>query len=851
MSSGSSVPTTLQISPATGFAAYATSINVHLSDNDLNALKLIPALMSAVYLAIDAASVYDMNGNALVAVPLTAARAGINFVRDTTSPNPVSWDFNLNAQTITLRFDEVVNVTSVNIARLTVFDLSNTVRLNLAAPGTLVAPVVNGLSLSFQLDVNDINQLKLQGVSDYQTSLALQLNSAALTDMSGNPSNAAILNCSLFSPDITSPVLLRSEVNLNLSMLTMVFNEPINVTSFQPSSLILKSSSSGGGVTLRMTNSTTAANSQNGLQIIIVFSEGELNEIKLRPPLFSSNTTAYVGLDAQFAKDLAGNSVQVVTAGFVNFIAADSARPTLLYFDLNMNSGQVNLGFSEVVNVTSLVTTAVTLQRAVDVSLLPNSYSLTLTSGVLASSVNGYEALFNISQQDLNQLKTNRIGLSSSSSWLVATSLLIRDMTGNSVNARTTALQARQFTGDSIAPQLLRFNLSMDSGLLTLSFSETVDRNSIDVTQITLQSNYSLQSATNSNDQSFTLRSLSSSVTTFDSPIMLVQISTDDLNEIKKRTNLATNTSNTFLSITNATIRDVFQIPVVPVSSPALRAATFTPDRTQPQLVSFQFDMNAETSENQVSVGTILLTLVFSETVKLSSFNARAITIQSTSSSGGAGSNYTLQGLGAEMVSTADDTVVIFKLNRSDANGIKLLRNNSAATTQSLATGQNTTYLSHTGALVSDMTGINAVVPTPSSAALRTSLYTADSTPPVLLSFDLDLNSTGTIVFKFDEIVDGSSLEPDQYRLQNTPVVMGPNITFTSGYGTSGGAWVGAVTRNTFVHANSATITMGFIKSDLEELKRIQVCMVSTSCFLAHSEWAVRDVAGNYIRGCV
>ena len=53
------------------------------------------------------------------------------------------------------------------------------------------------------------------------------------------------------------------------------------------------------------------------------------------------------------------------------------------------------------------------------------------------------------------------------------------------------ALQVTLFTPDSISPSLAAFNLDLNADTLTLEFSETVNAASLNVTQITLQSEQS------------------------------------------------------------------------------------------------------------------------------------------------------------------------------------------------------------------------------------------------------------------------------------------------------------------------------------------------------------------------
>ena len=63
-----------------------------------------------------------------------------------------------------------------------------------------------------------------------------------------------------------------------------------------------------------------------------------------------------------------------------------------------------------------------------------------------------------------------------------------KDMNGNPIEplANSHGLQVTDFTADSIAPQLLAYSIDMDKGHLHLTFDETVNATTMDVTQLTL-----------------------------------------------------------------------------------------------------------------------------------------------------------------------------------------------------------------------------------------------------------------------------------------------------------------------------------------------------------------------------
>ena len=184
-------------------------------------------------------------------------------------------------------------------------------------------------------------------------------------------------------------------------------------------------------------------------------------------------------------------------------------------------------------------------------------------------------------------------------------------MNGNAVNEILTndAKQVIDYSGDQIRPNLTHFDLDIDASTLTLYFSETVNISSLNFSQITLQ-----DSSTASTNYTLTNGfSLSEN-----GPIIIVNITKEDLDLIKFDFNLATSPENAFITFPSNLITDVSGNEVIPITDgSAYRVANYTEDTTPPILEYFDLDMNT---------GTI--TFYFSETVNSDSLNVPAITIQ-------------------------------------------------------------------------------------------------------------------------------------------------------------------------------------------------------------------------------
>ena len=104
------------------------------------------------------------------------------------------------------------------------------------------------------------------------------------------------------------------------------------------------------------------------------------------------------------------------------------------------------------------------------------------------SATNSPVVTVTLSTADFNGLKAV-LGLATmqSTTYLVAQTGSAADMNSNPFVTVTTGLQAAGCTGDSLAPSLAGFALNMNTGVLTLTFDETVDPNTLTVSQLTYQ----------------------------------------------------------------------------------------------------------------------------------------------------------------------------------------------------------------------------------------------------------------------------------------------------------------------------------------------------------------------------
>eukprot|EP00117_Sycon_ciliatum_P044889 scpid44284/ scgid32321/ len=186
-------------------------------------------------------------------------------------------------------------------------------------------------------------------------------------------------------------------------------------------------------------------------------------------------------------------------------------------------------------------------------------------------------------------------------------------------------------------------------------------------------------------------------------------------------------------------VRDAHNNPsrAIPATR-ALLVTTYTGDVSTPRLVSFDVNMTAAQ-----------VVFTFSETVKSGDLKATAVTFLDGARTGG-GKTYQLK---AGTPSTVSSTIVTLTLASSDVDALAAIDN--------LVSAANTTYVTLTADLVSDIAGrpLQAV-----TTGVRVRNFTADSVSPKLLTYTFDMNA-GTVMLNFDEVVRVSSLSAAAARV--------------------------------------------------------------------------------------
>ena len=358
---------------------------------------------------------------------------------------------------------------------------------------------------------------------------------------------------------------------------------------------------------------------------------------------------------------------------------------------------------------------------------------------------------------------------------------------------------------------LLAFSIDFTAETLTLSFNETVDYATLNVSHITLSRGVNITAE----NLTYSLATSSTQQTT-KLPELVITLSDSDLNEIKRRDLLATFENDTYIYLTPYALADTFGNMVVEITpSDAVRVSEYQRDLTDPRFVGFDFDVN--TGE---------LTLTFTETVNSTSLNTAEITLTSDLAST---QSYTLSD--DYVMVTSPFNIITVLLTNDDLNEIKIR--------DMLARDNTSLFLSLTTNTIADMDG-NQVR---RAVRIPVSMLTRDTTPPQLVDFTIDMDS-GQLTLTFDETVNSSSLIFDYLALINNETFMPIPVNPDSQHQLNGGD---------VLTDNLPTLTFAFTEEDLNEIKRQDMCTRAQGvldCFLVYRSDAVADMNGNGIDGC-
>ena len=324
---------------------------------------------------------FDMGNNIMMmggmeVDAITTGRSVTNVSNDLTSPELESFvEFDLDQGIITLSFSEAVNVSSLNFTDL-VFQndfspVTSSESYTLSGGECDISiNCTDGDLVSFRILPDDLNAIKLLAdLCTATTDCVPTFSSSFVSDFvsqsviaydPADPNQRDNHQLLTFVDDTTSPELIAFDLNLSTDELTLVFDEPVSVATFNPNQISLQAASSGGDM-VPLSSETAAPTSDNVTLILSL--NGDADNLKLSS-FATSESDTFLFLSSNTIQDLFGSSVAGISssnAQRVRNYTEDTLPPTIASFTLDLDSNQLIVTFSEPVLVSSIISTNFTL----------------------------------------------------------------------------------------------------------------------------------------------------------------------------------------------------------------------------------------------------------------------------------------------------------------------------------------------------------------------------------------------------------------------------------------------------------------------------------------------------------
>jgi hypothetical protein len=350
--------------------------------------------------------------------------------------------------------------------------------------------------------------------------------------------------------------------------------------------------------------------------------------------------------------------------------------------------GILALTFSETIKADTVKPEQFKLQSTVNNDA--NSFALDATSSV--SSTNAAVVSITLTSGDITTMRASNpnLAVAEGSTFITMGELAAFDMAAERVEAivKGSAKKVANYAADMTAPVLNSYTLNLNTGILSLVFSEAIKVSGFAVGGLTLQDTANVASA------SKTLNLANSAVQSGQSgyvSTLLIEIDGTELDTLKADAKLAKSAAQTYLEVDIIT-DDKASFAVNPIlSSAGLKAGDVFADTTGPVLEKFALDMNALT-----------LSLTFDEVVTLADYSASSsIKVQSVANAGNGVAHLLETSTAKASGQAATSRILILDIGVNDANAIK--------ETATLGTKKTDSFLSFTSALIKDIKG-NAIL---------------------------------------------------------------------------------------------------------------------------------------------
>ena len=409
-------------------------------------------------------------------------------------------------------------------------------------------------------------------------------------------------------------------------------------------------------------------------------------------------------------------------------VVPDISQPAVISFELlDLNNGKLVLSFSQPINVTTL--------NYGNLSLLSSLFTETVTTAVSLSDGNcsdgcdiGRYVTLSLQSSDLDRLKLeNSVCTSVSNCFLYYTGAFVEDFGGNAIADYNyySDFSLQNITLDDTSPSLTECTLDLLQDQLFLVFTNLIDVSSFNPLGVNI-------STTVEN----VILSSASIIKNCNSSIIVIHLGLD---ADKIKTLLPLRNDNISVSLISSAFTDITGINI----HPDKMLCTFINDTNSPNISSFFLDLNSN-----------LLQIVFDEPIFMKRVNMSGI--QLTDAMGA-----TVVNLGDSILIDFNDIDLFHGCDTTKLRTIYIALRNDSLT--AVKTGNMLKFLFIANDALFDWSGNGYI----SSGLIVATNVIEDNSPAAIANYLLNMN-TGQIIFTFNDVVDLSTLNVNEIRIQDS-----------------------------------------------------------------------------------
>ena len=731
-----------------------TELSFVMNISTLNSVKHNTGVCTSVancFLGVTSTSFSDTSGNTIP--PSLSNIAAQSFTQDVTQPRLISYTIDLNSSSVVLTFDEPIDPLSFNLSGITLDidtdDFITSGDIPIAFPSVLlggassIVDIANeGTVIGIQLETSSLIDLKFLV---FNGNITCSVEESTAHDTSGN-TVVPILSSASFQPsqiilDQTPPVLLEFIASPPENhQLKFVFSEQVDVATWNISALTLTLLTMEGSYDYTLTEGTVEADGVNSVIFTINNSEYMFSSfMEDYRDAYVSGSLA-VTTRSSLVHDLFGNPLLPVIQPLPFNATITGENPELLGVNFNLNSGLLDLSFSDFV----VATFSAGRIRFQDKPTAPDHVLVLSSNGSYSQGAEvGSSISLTLEPEDLNALKLNPfLATSSDNTFVMLADNFAYGLGSISLLLDESATRVGTFTPDTTFPEVTMFELDLDSDILFIYFNEPVVVNTFDEARIVL-----LNSTTIPLSEAARVQLTSTYALVRDNVTSLrALISVEDAVDIKRQP-LCYSLQNCFVAFDESLVTDVSDNVFLSSNEP-IRVHSVSPDVTPPQLLSFPvFDLDSG-----------LFALIFSEPVNGSSTNYAEVQFYNAPTD--FNSSVTL----TEGFTSPNHFEIDFHLSRGDLNQLKA--------NLDLCTNREDCWIRLPSFFINDI-GMNPFIHSNYQSDVaasfhQPSVFIPDQTSPELESATLDLNQ-GTLTLSFSEVIVGATFNPNDVILLDAP----------------------------------------------------------------------------------